>query len=473
MALYHVILSPNAVRNIDQLFQPSEDNTFLNIIHTKWNISFHTPIFISDRWSDYQLIDRLDTYHPDITPTYLVPFQRLFEWMDDTGTLTTEGRYHIMTLLRNQLKQESEGILFLSGTRDWINEYLTTYQPDLRIQQREINDTLSSFPWSCIEPNLSEELYYLETTQSLVEQGISKEDRTGVGTYSKFGVTFSFDLQKGRLPMYTTKRVPFKTIVNELLWFLSGSCDSKELEKKGVNIWKGNTSRAFLDSRGLRTYQEGELGPGYGFQWRRFGCSYRGLIEYNENEGMDQIRYLIDLLLHEPDSRRMVLSAWNPCDINKMALPPCHIMFQLYTSPPTTNVPDQRRTLSSHVYMRSNDAFLGHPFNITSYSVLTHMLAHVTNMKCGKIHLTVGDYHLYKNHSNAFNQQKERYPHPFPRLVIHTPHHLQSFDTVHQKKMSREEQTNNALEQLLSIQIEDMTVLGYRFHPTIRAPMAV
>ena len=180
-------------------------------------------------------------------------------------------------------------------------------------------------------------------------------------------------------------------------------------KKKNIHIWDGNSTREFLDKRGLNHYQEGELGPVYGFQWRNFGASYQGSdVDYSK-KGIDQIEYVINQIKNNPWSRRILCSAWNPCDLDKMALPPCHIMFQFYV---------EGGKLSCQMYQRSADLFLGLPFNIASYALLTYIIAQRTNLKPGKLSICMGDAHIYKNHVDACLTQLSRNPKEFPKLVI-------------------------------------------------------
>ena len=260
---------------------------------------------------------------------------------------------------------------------------------------------------------------YIDLLQRVLETGEIRPDRTGTGTRSLFGEQVSFDLSDGRIPLLTTKRVYWKKVVEELLFFLRGSTRSDDLEKRGVNIWKGNSSREYLDSVGLQAYEVGELGPIYGFQWRRFGAQYQTHGPKNlEDTGIDQIRTIERQLREDKYSRRIVLSAWNPVDLPRMALPPCHVMAQFYVSA----VDD---SLSCHLYQRSVDMFLGFPWNMASYAVLTHALAARAGLKGGARRLTVscGDVHVYADHADAAREQIRRFSAPSfsplnPRLVM-------------------------------------------------------
>lgn len=211
------------------------------------------------------------------------------------------------------------------------------------------------------------EFQYLELIGKIIERGQEKTDRTGVGTYSLFGEMMRFDLQRS-FPLLTTKKVFWKGVVEELLWFLRGSTDGRLLSDKGVRIWDGNGSREFLDKLGFQERREGDLGPVYGFQWRHFGAAYQNCDTDYTGKGIDQIKELIDQLQQNPDSRRHIVSAWNVSDLKKMALPPCHVLFQFYVS---------QGRLSCMLYQRSCDVGLGIPFNIASYALLTTLIAKV------------------------------------------------------------------------------------------------
>lgn len=295
-------------------------------------------------------------------------------------------------------------------------------------------------------------------------------DRTGVGTWSTFGKSLRFDLTDGRLPMLTTKKMYFKGIAKELLWFLKGDCTNTDaLVKDNVHIWDGNSTRAFLDSRGLSDYAEGELGPVYGYQWRHWGKPYSpqtrlhrtsDLLNNNNNDGIDQIRRIIDTLRNiithnrPHDQRRMILSAWNVSDLDKMALPPCHMMAQFHVVRNPSSSTEW--LLSCAMYQRSADLFLGVPFNITSYALLTHLIAHVVpHCVPHELVMMFGDTHVYSNHFKQALTQLERFDHGF------------DFPTL------RILNNNNNNVDIDHIRYEDLLVDGYRSHDPIRAPMAV
>lgn len=232
-----------------------------------------------------------------------------------------------------------------------------------------------------------EEYQYLNHIKYILENGIKRGDRTGVGTISIFGAQMRYTLRDNVFPLLTTKRVFWRAVVEELLWFIRGSTNVKHLNNKKIHIWDANCTREFLDSCGLYKYSEGDLGPIYGFQWRHFGAEYKGIDADYTNQGVDQLKKIIHTIKTNPNDRRIIICSWNAADIPKMALPPCHCMAQFYVA---------NNELSCLLYQRAGDMGLGVPFNIASYALLTCMIAHVTGLK-------VILFNLIKNISNVFN----------------------------------------------------------------------
>ena len=264
------------------------------------------------------------------------------------------------------------------------------------------------------------EQQYLDLLAHVLEHGARKSDRTGTGTLSVFGRQMRFPL-RNRFPLLTTKKLHLKSIVLELLWFLRGDTNVKWLQERGVTIWD-----EWAD-------ENGELGPVYGYQWRHWRAP--------DGREIDQIRQVVDAIRARPDSRRHLVSAWNPADVDRMALPPCHALFQFY-------VADGK--ISCQMYQRSADLFLGVPFNIASYALLTLMVAQVTGLAPGDFVLTLGDAHLYLNHLDQAREQLARAPRPFPRMLL-----------------------NPEVKDLFAFRYEDFTLEGYDPHPAIKAPIAV
>ena len=261
---------------------------------------------------------------------------------------------------------------------------------------------------------------YLTLLEHVKQNGQKKEDRTGTGTMSVFGYQMRFNLNES-FPLLTTKKVHLKSVIYELLWFLSGDTNIKFLKDNGVSIWD-----EWAD-------ENGNLGPVYGHQWRSWPTS--------EGKEIDQISNLINQIKKTPDSRRLIVSAWNVGEINKMKLPPCHCFFQFY-------VADGR--LSCQLYQRSADIFLGVPFNIASYALLTQMIAHVCGLECGEFIHTLGDAHIYTNHIDQVNEQLRRKPKKLPQIKI-----------------------NPSVKSIFDFKYEDFSLEGYDPYPLIKAPVAV
>uniref|UniRef100_A0AAV1TMT0 Bifunctional dihydrofolate reductase-thymidylate synthase n=1 Tax=Peronospora matthiolae TaxID=2874970 RepID=A0AAV1TMT0_9STRA len=254
-----------------------------------------------------------------------------------------------------------------------------------------------------------EEMQYLDLIRKILSQGVKRIDRTGTGTLSVFGGQMRFSLRNNAFPLLTTKRVFWRGVAEELLWFIKGDTSARTLQQKGVRIWDGNGSREYLDSRGLQSREVGDLGPVYGFQWRHFGAKYTDMHADYTGQGVDQLAEVIHKLRTNPSDRRIVLSAWNPADLDDMALPPCHMFCQFYVAD---------GELSCQMYQRSADMGLGVPFNIASYALLTRLVAQVAGLKPGEFIHVIGDAHVYLNHVEPLQKQILRVPRPFPTLYI-------------------------------------------------------
>jgi len=252
-----------------------------------------------------------------------------------------------------------------------------------------------------------DEYQYLHLMNDIMNEGLSVEGRNGQ-VKSSFGSKMVFDLSS--FPLLTTKKIGPKTILRELLWFIKGSTDNQELKDKNVSIWNGNASKEFLESRDL-PYEEGDLGPIYGFQWRHCGATYKDCKTDYSGKGFDQLKCLIQEIKENPSSRRLILSAWNVADLDKMALPPCHILSQFYVN-------QKEGLLSCQLYQRSGDMFLGIPFNIASYAFLTYILCKLTGYKPGSLIHILGDAHIYEEHYHGVIEQLKRVPKQFPTLTI-------------------------------------------------------
>lgn len=270
---------------------------------------------------------------------------------------------------------------------------------------------------------------YLDLLRHILANGNEKTDRTGTGTKSVFGHQLRFNLREG-FPLVTTKKVHLKSIIYELLWFLKGETNIAYLKEHGVRIWD-----EWADERG-------ELGPVYGKQWRSW--------EGRDGKVVDQVSEVIHQLKTNPDSRRMIISAWNVSELPRMALMPCHTLFQFYVAPPGAAKGETRGRLSCQLYQRSADVFLGVPFNIASYALLTMMMAQVCDLEPGDFVHTFGDVHIYNNHLEQVNLQLSRTPFPLPTMKL-----------------------NPAVKNIFDFQFEDFTLENYQCHPAIKAPVAV
>lgn len=249
---------------------------------------------------------------------------------------------------------------------------------------------------------------YLDLIKHTLING-KKEVRRNGGVYTHIGGALRFDLSEKTMPIITTKKMAIGSCLKELLWFISGETSNEILKDKGVKIWNKNASKEFLKGRGLR-YNENDLGPVYGHQWRHFNASYYTSRYDYKGMGVDQLTRVVDQLKSEPYSRRIILSAWNPCQIEEMALPPCHILSQFHVT--------ESNKLSCTMYQRSADLGLGLPFNIASYSYLTHLLAHHCGLEAEELIIFIGNCHVYDDHKEGLEEQMERRPYLFPKLKI-------------------------------------------------------
>lgn len=332
----------------------------------------------------------------------------------------------------------TSGYQLIGTSEKYIGEYYNT-----KLSYRVLYYKLSQ--------KTSEEYKYLNFMNNILLNGNVRSDRTGTGTVSLFGNEMRFDISQS-IPLMTTKKVPFKTIVEELLWMCRGDTDAKILQKKGIKIWDGNTSREFLDNRGLQHYPEGTLGAGYGFQWRHFGAKYSPSFSDTTKcdtsliGGFDQLKYVENLLQNDPFSRRIMISAWNPPDFENTALVPCHYSIQFYVTQQ-----NHQKYLSCMFVMRSSDA-LAWAYNCVAYTVLTYILAKKYNMKPKELIYLSGDAHIYKNHIDAINEQLKRTPRPFPKIKLD--------DSIISKDWK-------------DIIVDDFELIGYFPHSFIKMPMAI
>ena len=289
--------------------------------------------------------------------------------------------------------------------------------------------------------NYHEEYQYLNLITDIIDNGCYENGRNGK-TKMIFGSSMIFSLKDNSIPVLTTKQVAHKTCLKELLWFIKGSTDNKELQQQGVTIWNGNGSRDFLDSVGLVDYSDNDLGPIYGFQWRHFNAEYKDCNTEYSGKGIDQLSYVISCLKNpeKRSSRRLIISAWNPCQLNQMVLPPCHVLMQFNVR--------EGKYLSCSLFQRSGDVGLGVPFNIASYSYLTHLIAHHCDLIAEDFVYYLGNAHIYDDHETILSQQKERVPFQFPKLKI-----------------------KNKYNDIEEYKIEDFEIVDYSCHGKIKMEM--
>lgn len=335
----------------------------------------------------------------------------------------------------------------LVSLADKITENDVTYEfrEYKRNNSSRAGEASASSPLNRIPRNKNRhgEYQYIDLVQHILQNGVSKGDRTGVGTLSVFGAQMRFSLRDGRFPLLTTKKVFFRGVAEELLWFIKGRTNANELAAKNVHIWDGNGSREYLDKNGLSRRSVGDLGPVYGFQWRHFGAEYKTMNDDYTGQGVDQLAEVIDKVKNRPEDRRIVMTAWNPAALSEMALPPCHMFCQFYVA---------NGEVSCQMYQRSCDMGLGVPFNIASYALLTVLVAKQCGLKPGDFVHCLGDAHIYNNHIEAMKEQITREPFAFPTLKI------------------KDRPERQSIEDFL---YEDFELSGYEHHKAIKMKMAV
>jgi thymidylate synthase len=284
---------------------------------------------------------------------------------------------------------------------------------------------------------------YIKLVKHVLENGKKRKERTGTDTISCFGQQIRFNISEN-VPLLTTKKMAWRSCIIELLWFLRGDTNTQFLKQNGVNIWNANTTREYLDKNNKPHLKEGDIGAGYGFQWRNFGGNYGS----DTPNGFDQINYVINEIKTNPKSRRIFMSAWNPIQMKDMALPPCHVSCQFYVDENDIGEPEY---LSCHLYQRSVDCFLGLPFNIFSYTVLTYIIAEICDLKPKELIISTGDTHIYKNHIEQMRIQIEREPYISPKLKINP--------SIKTKKIEE-------------ITLKDIELTNYSYHPVLFGEMS-
>jgi dihydrofolate reductase / thymidylate synthase len=322
--------------------------------------------------------------------------------------------------------------------------YISNFYSENNIYYRYLEysnkNNVSLVPWVN-----TEEQKYLDTLKDIINNGIETEDRTGVGTYSIFGEKFTYNLED-TFPALTTKKIFLRGVFEELMLYLSGKTDNAILNEKNINIWDGNTSRDFLDNRGLNHYPEGDMGETYGFNFRHYGTFYGSCKEDYRGYGFDQLEYVLYLIKNEPNSRRIIINLWNPATMNKAALPACLCFYQFY-------VDTKHKKLNLQIYIRSSDYFLANNWNTLTGAFLVNMICNLKdiNLSPGKLTVITGDTHIYKNHVEQVNENLLRTPTPFPKLIFNSG----PKDSIYDYKY------------------EDVRLIDYCPYKNIKAPMAV
>lgn len=290
-----------------------------------------------------------------------------------------------------------------------------------------------------------QEVQYLKLIKNIINNGVKEVGRNGT-TYSQIGGMMRFSLKDNKLPLMTTKKLAWRVCLKELLWFIKGDTSNETLQNENVKIWNGNATRDFLDSRGLYNLKENDLGPVYGHQWRFWNANYTSSNENYEGKGIDQLQNIIDELKvckeTKQNSRRMIMSAWNPEQIDEMALPPCHVLSQFHIT--------EGNKLSCSLYQRSGDMGLGIPFNIASYALLTHLLARHCDLEAGEFVHFIGNMHIYDDHISVLKEQVKKSPYEFPNLKI-----------------------NEKKEKIEDYELKDFVVKDYKYHNQLKMKMRV
>lgn len=418
-----VVMGRNTWESIPSKFRPLPGR--INVICSRSLVLDNDTVF--DKSQDTvvireceQLEENLHTHYPHISSfyIYILGGSSIYSYfMPYYDTL------YMTTILD---KRKPEGSVLFPPLD--VSGYKKTFSSPLHVQSScklATGDTIENLLYqvSVYEKPSSlfinfDENYYLELLSTVMIEGNERVTRNGK-TLSLFGKSLHFDIRNNRFPLLTTKKVFRRGIIHELLWFVKGCTDSKLLESKKVNIWKGNSSREYLDSIGLSSYREGACGPIYGYQWRHFNAPYQGPDADYTGTGYDQLGECLRLIRENPKSRRIFMSAWNPSQMSEMCLPCCHVSYQWYVS---------NGELSCQMYQRSGDLFLGIPFNIASTALLTRMLAHLSGLQPGSITLCIGDAHIYEDHIEAVQTQLSRKSYEFPTMeIVGNPQSLEDF----------------------------------------------
>ena len=393
--------------------------------------------FITNNLLDYLVISQINNHEYRKADTFFPKYKDFFEKTYSHKHFNQPAR---LFETKEKLNLDYTYTIYKNPTSDVLSEnYLDSLKNMIGFNNSLTADTNFQDKPKVIDNEWS----YLNALSDVLNTGSIRSTRNSK-TISKFGVNMSFDISTS-FPLLTTKRVYWSGVIKELLWFLSANTNANDLHNDKVKIWDGNSSREFLDSRNLTHYEEGDCGPIYGFQWRNFNATYKGMDVSHKGEGVDQLKDIIDQINNDPTSRRMIMSAWNPCQLDEMCLPPCHVLYQFYVRIDN----EGNKHLSCQMYQRSGDMFLGIPFNIASTSALTYIISHMTNCQPDRVIINIGDAHVYSEHINAVKKQLDRVPFEFPKLRI----------------------LGSPKDKIEDYKIDDFVIENYKNQGTISAPM--
>ena len=392
--------------------------------------------FIKNNLLDYLIVSQINNHEYNVGDSFFPEYTKNFKKLSSFKHYNKPG-----------VVSKCNSPVHLDYTyKTYINKNNYLYTDD--ILDFTINDIIDMTKPICsedtdIDMKNDVDSVYLSALTDVLHNGTVRKTRNSK-TISKFGVHMEYDIS-ANLPLLTTKRVYWPGVIKELLWFIKGDTNAKNLHNDKVKIWDGNSSREFLDANGLQHYKEGDCGPIYGFQWRNFNAPYIDYDTCYNGKGVDQLQNVIDLITNDPFSRRIIMSAWNPQQMDEMCLPPCHVLYQFYV-----NIDDAgNKLLSCSMYQRSGDMFLGIPFNIASTATLTYIIAHMTGCKPDKVIVNIGDAHIYENHVDAIHTQLSR-----------SHKHLPVLNIIGKPKTNINDYT-----------IDDFVLENYRPHNNIKADM--
>lgn len=430
-----VIMGRNTFESIPDKFKPLTNRT--NIVLTSKNIEYEGIIFKQSLTDALQYCKSLHFKNPRI---FIIGGERLYK--EAIQHEKCERLY--ITEIYNTY--ECDRFFPEIDTNKFKLSYISKFKVENDIHYRYLKYSNVSLINKFIEKKWinNEEKHYLELMKDILENGVDRNDRTNVGTISMFGKQLTFDL-RDTFPLCTTKRMFVRGIFEELLLYISGKTDNKILQEKKIHIWDGNTSREFLDKRGLTEYQEGDMGETYGFNFRHYGAEYKGCQHDYTGQGFDQLENVINLIKTDPTSRRMIINLYNPSTQHKAALPACLCQYQFYVN-------TQKKELNLQIYLRSTDYFLANNWNACTGAFLVHLICNLNgiDLNPGDLSVITGDTHLYKSHLDAVRENLERTPKPFPKLLV-----LNKYDSL--KEFS----------------YQDIKIIGYDYYPNIKVDMAV